>query len=165
MRTKIRLYGRDVPLVLVVIVGVLSFCAIIYVFLLGVTAAQHAHDVAMMEPVWGQEPEGLAFNFDTCGSEPGPYFEPYVESIDWVGEDTLHLLVAVPDNCAATGGLGNYRLEDEDQLILEYVTFMMAGEAACICRAELEFEVSGLERQDYSIDIEKIRKDFRMPMW
>lgn len=143
-------------LALAVLAGVLCFCATTNALLNGLGVARHAYYSAIMEPVWGKQPENLTFSFDTCGSRAGPYFEPYVESMNWLAEDTLHLLIAVPDNCAANGWLGNYQIDHGDQLVLKYITIRMSGEDACICRAELEFQISDLERRDYSIDIQHV---------
>ena len=98
------------------------------------------------------QPENLSLSFEKC-SEPGPFFEAYVEKTEWLEGDVFYGLVAIPANCSDDYWAGNYRIENDNELVLEYTTIRAGGEDACLCRTELEYQIAGLEKRDYSISI------------
>ena len=107
---------------------------------------------ALTRELQSNQPENLSLSFEKC-SEPGPFFEAYVEKTEWLEDDVFYGLVAIPANCSDDYWVGNYRIENGDELVLEYTTIRAGGEDACLCRAELEYRITGLEKRDYSIRI------------
>ncbi len=71
----------------------------------------------------------------------------------WLEDGVFYGLVAIPANCSDDYWGGNYRIENGNELVLEYTTIRAGGEDACLCRVELEYRISGLEKRDYSIKI------------
>jgi hypothetical protein len=98
------------------------------------------------------QPSELSLRAKRC-SEPGPLFDTYVEATRWLEGDVFYALVAAAANCGDDYWVGDYQVEDDRNLVLEYTTIRAGGEDACVCRVELEYRINGLNRRDYSVTV------------
>lgn len=152
MKKKVRIFGKDLPAFIVISAMTIFVCGLFVVLLSGLANIRNKQYLEMVNPVWGEIPNNLEFKFALC-RDAGPYFTPRIEKEDWINEDTLRIQIAVPVNCAANGFLGNYEIEEENRILLKYITIRTNGEAACICRAELEYQISDISVNEYSSNI------------
>ena len=84
------------------------------------------------------------------------FFLTHVSNQTWINENTLRIEAKGVVNCDAQVVCPRYEIQG-DSIVLKfgevYNTPFMA--AACICPHDLTYEISGLEKKDYQISIEK----------
>ncbi|MET0027733.1 MAG: hypothetical protein ABW101_08855 [Candidatus Thiodiazotropha sp.] len=91
----------------------------------------------------------LSFSFNRCSESSGG--SDQITSYEWVTDDRLVVKGVVYPNCAATWLFGNYRI-NKKSLSLLYSPVSMSF-MACVCAHKVEYEISGLVKQEYEIQI------------
>jgi hypothetical protein len=96
------------------------------------------------------EPDNLSFNFSRCDSN-AQIGTDSIQKTQWTenGEFVVHATV-VP-NCGTTWILGNYSVSGKD-LTLTYQP-IVSTYLACVCYQNLEFEISGLPKKKYNLQL------------
>ena len=94
-------------------------------------------------------------------------FRKGLQSVTWEDSGRLHIVYGVVTNCAAPFDYGGYRVSG-DKLTLEYSILwetikrpdgsLARMRTACGCGYELSYRIAGLERKNYSIEIDEVEK-------
>ncbi len=110
------------------------------------------------ESVWGTTSKNLKFDYHNC-DQSGPWISPYVKDTAWIDNDTLLITISVPILCGDYQWIGNYHLE-EDRILLQYMNLpSLLNNSACLCHADLDYQINHLEKRDYSIELQKVNLD------
>lgn len=118
----------------------------------------------------GLQPKDTEFIVGPCGGSvdgPGSTFKSGLRSTAWDDAGHLNVQYAIATNCAAPFNYGGYKLAG-DKLTLEYSIFwkpttMPDGKTVvmktmCTCGYELKYRISGLMKNNYTIDIVEVEK-------
>jgi len=98
-----------------------------------------------------QQPDNLRIRAGKCGPV-GPWINPEVNQMDWTNKNDLHINITVPSICESGGWVGNYVIEDENHLILEYEAALPSA-SACLCPRELRYKIKDIKKKDYTISL------------
>jgi len=109
---------------------------------------------ALARELRNNQPENLELSFTQC-KEAGPARGTEIRQVEWTDNDELNCVVTIDANCSDDFWAGDYKIEDETNLILEYTTLRAGGEDACLCQVELRYRISDLEKRDYSITVQQ----------
>jgi hypothetical protein len=109
----------------------------------------NAGHVIIAEYVKRDSVDNLDFSFSRCG---GPSkIHDKILSAEWISNETLLVKGIANPNCETTWLFGDYRV-DGNSLTLIY-TPVLNGLAACVCSREVEYEIDGLEKKLYDINL------------
>ena len=96
--------------------------------------------------------QNLNFTVGECNSEIDPYTNPMfgIISKEWLNENTLLIKAYLKTYCGGVEIRGDFKIKG-DKLILEYDFITGEYLTQCNCAHELNYEISNLEKKDYSI--------------
>jgi len=97
----------------------------------------------------------LKFTVDeTCELDIDPYLDSRegILKQTWIDEDTLKVEAYVSTYCEGGKITGDYII-DENDIVLKYDVKKIIGVSKCDCPHKVIYEISGLEKEDYSISI------------
>ncbi len=97
----------------------------------------------------GKFKEDLSFTFKRCDDDKGIWKDSISEKY-WEGDDLIVRGYAVP-NCGTSWMFGDFHLSG-DHLSLKYKPIMPAL-AACVCAYDVTYQISGLEKKEYTLSI------------
>ena len=100
------------------------------------------------------QPENLELSFSQC-KKACPARGTEIKQVEWTDDDEFSCVVTIDANCSDDFWAGDYKIEDESSLILEYTTLRAGGEDACLCQVELRYRITDLEKRDYSITVQQ----------
>lgn len=103
--------------------------------------------------------DDLDFSFGFCGDST--LSGKSVNSSKWINENTLLIKGTATPNCSTSWMFGDYQIT-EDSLTLTY-TPIIPSLSLCVCSYEVEYEISNLEKRDYSIELIEGKAIYKEP--
>ena len=96
----------------------------------------------------------LNFSTGQCNSSIDPYSKPVEGILDktWTNQNTMVVNGFVKTYCGGANISGDYSIEGSS-LTLKYKIKTAEAVTSCICAHKLIYEISNLEKKDYSVSI------------
>ena len=96
--------------------------------------------------------KNLTFSYEPCGAQIDPYGYPYDGILSSTWEQDILVIEAFTKKplCGGANAEGDYRVEGDNLTLLYSLT---GQQTECNCTYKLEYRISGLKHQQYTVSI------------
>ncbi len=125
-----------------------SWILVLALLLIGVIVAA----VLLFAYGMNKHSKNLKFSYVPCGAQIDPYSYPYegILSSTWEQDILVIEVFTKKPLCGGANADGDYRVEGDNLTLLYSLT---GQQTECNCTYQLEYRISGLEHQQYTISI------------
>lgn len=132
---------------------------VLLLFIMGIAFDVVNGPVIVREYLDHDQPDGLSFSFSRCSESS--HSVDTVKSTRW-DHGVLTVDAVVTPNCGTAWLLGSYKVVDDDRLVLGYKT-IAPGLVACHCDFAVSYEIHGIARREYRIELEEYAFIHKIP--
>ena len=134
--------------------SIMSIAVVLILLLIFISAKGYLTGINIsLIKAFHKQSQNLIFKYTREDCDGGPLFDPYFKKISWKEPNTLYCKVIIPANCGDYFWTGDYRLENEKKICLEIKIYQREFLACGACPVYLEYEIKGLKKQNYQIEI------------
>ena len=133
------------------LIVVISFAAIFNLF---------SGPVIVAEIFKHQQSEDLDLSFAYCRNESGA--RESIDSLSW-SSGGLKIEATLTPGCGTTWLFGDYRINEDNELLLGYKS-ISPYTLACVCPYKVTYEISDIEKRDYTIRFKEYAVISKAPM-